>query len=392
MMWRRGQVTAEVDRWGNAAVFEVRLENDDVRPASHDDASPATPRRPGRAAFAGAERPMQPARTVRALAYLPQVGEPQPGDTVLISANALERGLGTGGLAMIVAVPDRLPADTSGPGHVVKARYTPSQVMVLGVDEQESEHHALLQDADSIAGMPVIGADLHSALPAIVAGIHAAQTGARIAYVMADGGALPAWFSKLAYTLHQGGHILGTISAGQCYGGELEAVNVHTALLSARLVWNADIAIVAQGPGNLGTDTKWGFSGTGIGEALNAAGTLGGRPIACLRASSGDKRDRHLGISHHSCTVLSRVLRVPAAVVVPELAPFEELRARIEEQLRHLASNPLLEMVSVPTDAFEAALHNPPAPLRTMGRTLDQDRLSFHAAAAAGYYAGTLLD
>ena len=80
---------------------------------------------------------------MRALAYPAVVGTPEPGDRVLLNVSALQRGLGTGGLALVVALPDRLPADPpAGPGHVVKARYTPLQSMVLGVDEQESPHHS----------------------------------------------------------------------------------------------------------------------------------------------------------------------------------------------------------------------------------------------------------
>ena len=56
---------------------------------------------------------------VRALAYLAMVGEPCPGDTVLLNVSALVKGLGTGGLALVVAVPDRLPPDVDGPGHIV---------------------------------------------------------------------------------------------------------------------------------------------------------------------------------------------------------------------------------------------------------------------------------
>ena len=100
----------------------------------------------------------------RALAYPSLVGHPEPGDTVLLNTTALAMGLGTGGYAMVVAIPDRLPRDPSGPGHMVKARYTPAQVTVLGADEQDSPHHEVLRDADSIDGMPVVVADLHSAL------------------------------------------------------------------------------------------------------------------------------------------------------------------------------------------------------------------------------------
>ena len=82
---------------------------------------------------------------MKALAYVDMVGQPHVGDRVLLNTTALDLGLGTGGYAIVVALPDRLPADPDGPGHLVKARYTPSQMTVLGVDEQESAHHGVLQ-------------------------------------------------------------------------------------------------------------------------------------------------------------------------------------------------------------------------------------------------------
>ncbi|WP_126415637.1 DUF3866 family protein [Trueperella bialowiezensis] len=359
MKWRYAQITREKDSWGKAIEYEAQLED---------------------------------GTQIRALAYTPHVGTPQRGDRVLVTVNALERGLGTGGYAMIAALPDRLPVDPpAGAGHIVKARYTPNQVMVLGVDEEESPHHAVLHDADSITDMPVIAADLHSALPAIVAGIQHANPSARIAYIMTDGGALPAWFSKTAYRLRTDGHIIGTITAGQSYGGELEAVNVHTALLAARLVWHADVAVVAQGPGNLGTDTRWGFSGTSIGEALNAAHVLGGTSIAALRASQADPRERHLGISHHTMRVLSDVVHTPCAVVVPELTGMDShIREKMAGQLVELASHAHLSLVALPADHLTDVLADPPTPLNTMGRGFADDPLAFLAACAAGVYGGEL--
>ncbi|MBX9247181.1 DUF3866 family protein, partial [Actinotalea ferrariae] len=112
---------------------------------------------------------------LKALAHPPLVGDPEPGDRVLLNVSAQVRGLGTGGYALVVALPDRLPADPpAGPGHLVKARYTPLQAMVLGADEQESPHHGVLAAADDLDGLPVVVADLHSALPAVVAGARAA--------------------------------------------------------------------------------------------------------------------------------------------------------------------------------------------------------------------------
>ena len=48
---------------------------------------------------------------------------------------------------------------------------------MLGVDEQDTEHHALIAEADDLGGMPVVVADLHSALPAVLAGVLADRPG-----------------------------------------------------------------------------------------------------------------------------------------------------------------------------------------------------------------------
>ena len=61
--------------------------------------------------------------------------------------------------------------DPSLPGPLVKARYTPMQVSVQGADEQGSPGHETLREADDLTGLPVVVADLHSALPAVLAGL-----------------------------------------------------------------------------------------------------------------------------------------------------------------------------------------------------------------------------
>ena len=260
--------------------------------------------------------------TIRALAYPELTGLPEPGDRLLLNTSALALGLGTGGYALVVALPDRLPADPACPGHLVKARYTPMQATVLGADEQGSPHHEVLRDADDLGGVPVVIADLHSALPAVLAALRAARPAGdppAAVYVMLDGGALPAWFSRTCAGLREAGWLRGTVTVGQSFGGDLEAVTLHTGLLAARHVLGADVVVVAQGPGNLGTGTRWGFSGVACGEAVNAAAVLGGRPVASLRVSEADPRERHHGVSHHSLTSYGRVALARADVVVPEL-------------------------------------------------------------------------
>ncbi len=339
---------------------------------------------------------------VRALAYPALTGRPRPGDRVLVNTTALDLGLGTGGYALVVALPDRLPPDPELAGHLIKARYSPLQACVLGADEQGSPHHDVLRDADDIGGMPVVVADLHSALPAVLAGIFAAERSGddrppvagqpdlaepRVVYVMQDGGALPAWFSRTCALLREAGWLAATVTTGQSFGGDLETVTVHTGLLAARHVLGADIAVIAQGPGNLGTGTRWGFSGVAAGDAVNAAAALGGRPVASLRISDADPRMRHRGVSHHSLTAYGRVALARADVVVPALAG--EFGARVAAEAAPLGSRH--ELVTVPADGLEAALRACPARLSTMGRGLDEDLAYFLAAAAAGRHAGRLL-
>ncbi|MFL6137153.1 MAG: DUF3866 family protein [Frankiaceae bacterium] len=352
--WRAGVVTAVLAEWTGTVELAVRL----------DDGA-----------------------AVPALAYPELVGRPQVGDEVLLNVTALELGLGTGGHAMVVAVPGALPADLDGAGHVVKARYSPLQATVLAVDEQGSPHHGALADADDLGGMPVVVADLHSALPAVLAAVLADRPGTPVAYVMTDGGALPLWYSRTVDGLRRAGWLAGTVTTGQAFGGDLEAVTVHTGLLAARHVLGARLAVVVQGPGNVGTDTRWGFSGVAAGEVVNAVAALGGRPVAALRISGADARARHRGVSHHSRTAYGRVAVAPADVVVPRLD--EPLAGTVAGQLAEIGDRHRL--VSVDADDLLPALAACPVPLSTMGRGLGADPAYFLAAAAAGRHAAALL-
>ncbi|MFV2101520.1 DUF3866 family protein [Micromonospora sp. LOL_024] len=355
--WRAGTVTALRRGWTGAVELDVEVAGD----------------------------------MMRALAYPALVGYPEVGDRVLLNAGALLMGLGTGGYALVVALPDRLPPDppeaidSRDAGHLVKARYTPLQPILLGVDEEASPHHETLADATDLAGLPVVTADLHSALPAILAGVRADAPPARVAYLLTDGGALPAWFSRTLAGLRD--ELVGTISVGQTFGGDLEASTLYSGLLAARHVLGADVAVVAQGPGNLGTGTPWGFSGVAVGEAVNAVATLGGQPIGSLRISAADPRPRHRGVSHHSLTAYGRVALASAELVVPDgLEP--ALATEVETALAPLAARH--RVLRVDTTGLDEALRRSPVPLSTMGRGLDADHAYFLAAAAAGRHAGQL--
>ena len=356
MQWREGVVVREIREWPGAVEYAVRL-------ASADDT--------------GVE--------VRGLAYTAMVGRPEPGDRVILNASALLKGLGTGGLAFIVATPDRLPEDApDAPGHIVKARYTPQQQMFLAVDEQDSIHHDVLLDATSLEGMPVVVADLHSALPAIIAGVRLARPNTRVAYVMTDGGALPLAFSRAVAGLKDAGWLSATLTVGQAFGGDHEAVSLHSGLLAAKHVVGADVTVVAQGPGNVGTGTRWGYSGVAAAEALHASHVLDATSIAALRVSGGDPRPRHRGISHHSTTAYGKALLSPA--IVPVLAGGGELAALVRRQATELAAHRRadLAVVEIGTEGVLDALRQSPVKLSTMGRGLTEDPSAFLYSAVAG--------
>jgi hypothetical protein len=267
---------------------------------------------------------------------------------------------------------------------VVKARYTPTQALVSTLEET---HRDVLEGSDGLGGVPVVCAPLHSMLAAAAAGARAA--GARtVIYVMTDGASLPGPLSRLVPELLGAGLLDGWITCGQAFGGEHEAVTIWSALVGAVEVLGADVVVVADGPGTLGTDTTWGVSALGSGLALNATGAVGGAPVAALRISSADPRQRHRGVSHHSLTILERVATVEADVAVPTLEPperdavWDALRSRrLEERHR------LVETDGRP--ALEELGRRGVVP-SSMGRSLDEDPVFHLAAGASGVLAGRI--
>jgi hypothetical protein len=248
----------------------------------------------------------------------------------------------------------------------MKMRYSSSQV----------ETSAAGSDLSSLDGMPVMVAGLHSQLAAVAVAFKA-QTHVRLAYVMTDGGALPLVLSDLVHELRVRDLLDLTITAGHAFGGDLEAVSLYDALALARE--HADAVVVAMGPGSVGTGTTLGFSAIEVGAALNAAHALDGVPIAALRASSTDPRERHRGISHHSVTALTLATHVRATVAAPDGL---DLDAEIEA--RH-------DIVRVPECGIVERMAAAGLTVTSMGRPAADDPLLFECAAAAGTVAARRL-
>ena len=317
----------------------------------------------------------------RAYALTQLTGPVTDGDRVVVNTTAVELGLGTGGWHVVHWNLERDGWQESGPGHIIKGRYTSLQADVGSTEEHLEE----LAEVESIDGMPVVAAALHSQLPAVAAAFKDALPEGRLAYVMTDGAGLPLALSDLVVALRDRSLVDTTVTCGHAFGGDHEAVSVYSALAIARHVARAHAAVVVMGPGIVGTNTRLGFSGLEVGQVLDATTALGGVPIACLRVSFADPRDRHAGLSHHSATALRLAARERAQIALPNL-PTEQA-ARLQADLEAAAVDRRHDLVPVDApDAVELlAAHG--LRVTSMGRPAEADPALFQAAAAAGVLA-----
>jgi hypothetical protein len=320
-----------------------------------------------------------------AIAYPELTGPVVEGDVVVLNTTATSIGLGTGGIDLVVAVELGPDTEIGHGGRVMKARYTPLQTAVRSVEET---HRDALETAELLAGTPVVAAPLHSMIAPIAAGARAAGAG-RVAFVMTDGAALAGGFSRLVPRLREAELLDAFVTCGQAFGGEMEAVTLWSGLLAARAVSGADVVIVADGPGNLGTDTTWGVSALASGNAVNAAASLGGRPIAALRMSFADQRERHRGLSHHSITILAKVAGPGVNVAVPVLED-ETQRALIWDSLREANLEERHQLVEVDGRPALAELERRGVEVDSMGRSPADDPAFYLAGGAAGVLAARI--
>ncbi len=337
-----------------------------------------------------------PTSVRRAIVLTELTGRVDVGTRVLLNTVAVELGLGTGGRDFVVAILEDAEPDAPAPGHILKMRYTPLQTPVLASESPESPHHEALRDFETLAELPVVCAQLHSQVPAIVAGArwaldqHGTRPAPRIAYIMTDGAALPLALSRLVAQMRQSGWLAATLTAGQAFGGDYECVNLYSALATASAVINADMVIVCQGPGNVGTGTPLGFSGIEQGQAINAVTSLGGAAIACARVSFADPRTRHRGLSHHTVTVLRQIALASVLVALPRLND-DEMQCLLDA-LEETTIEEMHQPVFLTADGALALLESSGLAPTTMGRDTQSDRAFFLSACAAGVLAGQLIE
>jgi hypothetical protein len=285
------------------------------------------------------------------------------GDDVLVNVQARELGLGSGGFDVVYANFTRgLDLPHAEGAHVMTLPYTPGQAAARHAEEDGPL-------AATLDGLPVVCCSLHSQLAPVCAGV---GEGRRVAYVQIAGGALPVSLSDAVRALRAAGLVGVAVAAAPCIDGDVQCAGVASALAWARAA-GYEAVVCAIGPGVVGTGTRLGHGGIGSAEAANAATALGGTPVLAVRASEGDPRPRHRGVSHHTRAVLELCLG-EAVVAWPrgrEAPEWLEPRAEVDA-----------------TGWRDACAH---LPLDHMGRGPDDDPLFFETAFAAGVAAARRL-
>jgi Protein of unknown function (DUF3866) len=328
-------------------------------------------------------------QTLEAVGFPSMLGPVATGDRVVLNTTGIELGLGTGGVAFMLWNLDAGGPTAVGEGHIVKLRYTPWQMNVLAAEAPESPHHAKLTGVRSIDGMPVVTVGLHSQVAPAVAGIKAEAPEASVGYLMTDAASLPMAWSRSIARLKEQRLLDATCTTGQAFGGDLEAVNVFSGLAALRHAAEVDVVVAGMGPGVVGTGTELGFSAIEQGQLIDAISGLEGRPIAALRISFADERERHRGVSHHTLTAMTIAAHTRATVVAPKLSPART--KEVEDQLRSSGVCDKHDLVWRDGRPGLELLSEHGIELRSMGRGVDETPELFLAGVAAGRAAAELL-
>lgn len=326
----------------------------------------------------------------KAMAYASLVGPARIGDELILNSTAVRKALGTGGYHFVIANLSSDESQVDEAGHIVKVRYTPVQHTVLSVEEEDSPERGAIESFESLNGMPIVIGQLHSQLaPAAAAIKRLTYQRARVCYVMTDSAALPMAFSRNVTELRNLGLLDSTITVGQAFGGEIEAVNLYTGLIAAQKVAKADAVVVCPGPGNVGTGTTYGYSSIEQGGIVNAVNTFGGSAIAIARISFADPRPRHQGLSHHTVTALGKVALTKCVIALPMIDQMRLLA--IQEQIAHSALSYKHRTRVMDGKPGIIELQEKGFQMRSMGRSFGEDEEFFLSAAAAGAVAADML-
>lgn len=336
------------------------------------------------------ERGDEPGVRRQAIVDVALLGAAARGDELIVNVEANDLGLGSGGFDVVhVNLTRGLQAPGEEGANVMKLNYTSLQHTVRPVEDERLELPL---------SRPVAVLALHGQLAPVAWAFAQAAPDARVGFVQTAGGALPGGHSRTVRALRERGLLAGHLTAGAAFGGEGEAITTAGALHHGVRALGWDAAICGPGPGIVGSSSPLGHGGMAALDSAHAALALEAPTLLVARMSSGDERERHRGISHHTLTVLDLLLE-PVTVALPAgmRSPVgADLRARLGEVFGGQAgARPSVALdverpVRITRHDWRRAAVDLPAyaaaglPARTMGRTLAEDPLFFGAALAGG--------
>ena len=327
----------------------------------------------------------------KALNYPSLNGVALPGHQVLLNTTAVKLGLGSGGFHFVISNNACQRLSLSPHGHIIKLRYTPLQLKVQAYEETLCNNNSgqFFKKYQGLRGTPVVIGELHSMIAPFVLVLKTLNPAVKIAYIMTDSAALPLYLSNVVHRLQTDQLLEGTITCGQAFGGDLETVNVYTALIAAREALNANVILLVPGPGVVGTATRYGFSGIEQGEHVDRVRKFKGLPVVIPRISFTEKRNRHYGLSHHTLTALGEISQNKAYLPLPYLDREKMFRLRKQLKAAGLFTKHKIVLINKPPELDLQLQRN--YKLQSMGRGPEEDPAFFTTIAAAAYFCEKLL-
>lgn len=326
-----------------------------------------------------------------AYSLTPFVGILKPGDIVLLNTTATYLKLGTGGYDYVIArISESAEVfENEIESHIMKLNYTPLQFSTRFIEETEEYENAVeLYEKEGCVRSKVFVVTIHSHILPLLAGLSSSAYNPTNVVVIDDSSSLPAFLSQIVQLCLNNGLAREVITAGNSFGGTLEAMNLATAVIYASFSLKADNIIISPGFGIKGSSKRFGHSALRQAEALFYAEALGCVPYLVPRISFADKRERHRGISHHTVEIME-LKKSGFKLLLPS---FKQLDYQSSELLKVPEKLKSLTIEFEFDESFSEPLLAYKNHLKSMGRSYDEDPYFFLAPYACGCFGGVVKD
>ena len=241
----------------------------------------------------------------------PASGGAEVGDEVIVNVQALDLGLGSGGFDVV---------------HVNLTRGLSAAGAERGAARDEAQLHEPAargrarrrRGASSCrSGAPWPCSRCTASSRRSRGRSRQARRAQRLGYVQTEGGALPGGHSRTVRALRERGLLAGHLTAGRGLRRRGRGDHAPRAPCTTACERSAGMRpCAARDRGSSAPGSALGHGGMAALDSAHVALALGCPTLLVARMSSGDERERHRGISHHTLTVLDLLLE-PVTVALP---------------------------------------------------------------------------